>query len=677
MTEQIGKVTLDYTHYPGEDLYCDGASEDRLLEMVKKYSGEECRKKTEECGSWPVLYHLSELRGNIVDWLPMDKNTKVLEVGAGCGAITGTLAGKAGQVTCVELSKKRSLINAWRNRECENITIHVGNFSDIEPQLPADYDYICLIGVFEYAQSYIHADNPYEEFLRILLRHLSSQGRLVIAIENKYGMKYFAGCREDHLGTLFAGIENYAAGGGVRTFGRRGLEKLFTACQAGRYAFYYPYPDYKFMSVLYSDEYLPGKGELTKNICNYDADRLLLFDERKAYDGLLEEELFSVFSNSYVAVVGPGIDIKYAKYSNDRAPEYQIRTEISRDAGGWIRVKKYPLTEAAREHIRGMAAAYETLSQRYAGGRLSVSQCKLHEDGEQVWADFAYVPGTPLSELMDRCLERDDLEGFYALFREYVERIGYHQEYPVSDFDMTFSNIMVEGDKWTAIDYEWTFGKTIDVRELAFRAVICFLYEDHKRKKFELDVIRKELGITEEEAEEYWRREKDFQKFVMGRHKAMQEVYESLGRRAVSLQLDTVDRVQIFEDRGEGFSQEQSYYPFALYQGEQEVELKLTVDGDVQTLRLDPITGACAVTIDELTFNGQAVPLHNKKDFYTNGRTMKSSSTILFANSDPNMYINTAALGGERENKLHVRMRVIKMPSDTAEDIAGTLRKFI
>ena len=28
MTEEIGKVKLDYSMYPGEDFYCDGAVED-------------------------------------------------------------------------------------------------------------------------------------------------------------------------------------------------------------------------------------------------------------------------------------------------------------------------------------------------------------------------------------------------------------------------------------------------------------------------------------------------------------------------------------------------------------------------------------------------------------------------------------------------------------------------
>mgnify|MGYP002231231837 FL=1 len=105
----------------------------------------------------------------------MDKNTKVLEVGSGMGAITGVLAEKAGSVTCVDLSKKRSLINAYRNREHDNVTIYVGNFNDIEPVLPCDYDYVLLIGVFEYGQSYIPTQTPFEDFLKINQKHVKKR----------------------------------------------------------------------------------------------------------------------------------------------------------------------------------------------------------------------------------------------------------------------------------------------------------------------------------------------------------------------------------------------------------------------------------------------------------------------------------------------------------------------
>lgn len=56
------------------------------------------------------------------------------------------------------------MINAYRHAECENVTIHVGNFKDIEPDLPDNFDYIFLIGVFEYGQSYMGSKTPFEDF---------------------------------------------------------------------------------------------------------------------------------------------------------------------------------------------------------------------------------------------------------------------------------------------------------------------------------------------------------------------------------------------------------------------------------------------------------------------------------------------------------------------------------
>lgn len=685
MIEQIGKIKLDYTFYPGEDFYCDGQVEDELLEITKNYAEIEYPRIIEEKASWPVLYHLSTLRENTVDWIPMRGDEKVLEIGSGCGAITGALSRKAGQVTCVDLSKKRSMINAYRHSECDNITIHVGNFKDIEPTLPKNFDYIFLIGVFEYGQSYMEGENPFEAFLRIVMKHLTKGGRVVIAIENKYGLKYFAGCREDHLGTYFSGIENYARGGGVRTFSGKGLKKLFGKCGIKKYHFYYPYPDYKFMTTLYSDDHLPGKGELSDNLRNFDRDRMLLFDEKYAFDGIAEDDLFSVFANSYLVVIGNDFDIKYAKYSNDRAPEYRIRTEIWQDKEGGMTVKKHPLCKEASEHVRGMALAYENLKMRYEGGRLEINQCKLHDEEDELWCSFEFLEGRPLSELMDECLEKEEQERFHKLFLEYVERIGYHADYPVADFDLIFGNIIVKDDTWTVIDYEWTFGKEVEARELAFRAIYCYLLEDEKRNKLNLDLILEELNITPEEAEHYREQEREFQKFVTGKNRSMAEIRNLLGNRLMQplkwlKKLEAgalVNRVQIYEDRGEGFSEEESYFVPDAYQGEQEIELELKVDGNVQALRIDPSMDACVVRIVELTWNGARVPLHNKKIFTTNGKVLKPAEGAVFPTQDPNFSIKVSEMTCRSENILCAKLEIARLPMSVAEAMAASVKKLV
>lgn len=689
-TEQIGKVKLDYSRYPGEDLYSDGSVEEELLKIVRNRSSVEYGAVIEESRSWPILYHLSPLRENIVEWIPMKSTDKVLEVGSGCGAITGALARKAGSVTCVDLSRKRSLINAYRHSECDNVTIHVGNFKDIEPSLPKDYDYICLIGVFEYGQNYIGGERPFEDFLKLLLSHLAEGGRIVIAIENKYGLKYFAGCKEDHLGTYFSGIENYASGGGVRTFGRRGLEKIFARCKAPEAHFYYPYPDYKFMTTLYSDRHLPGKGELSNNMRNFDRDRMLLFDEKEAFDGVLQEELFSVFSNSYLVVLGEPFGTDYVKYSNDRAPEYQLRTMICRKADGAKCVRKSPLKEEARQHVRGMAAAYENLVARYESGRLGINRCELLAEEKYVCAEFEFVQGKPLSQLMDECLEREDQEEFKRLFREYVDRTGYNSEFPAADFDLIFSNILVEGEKWTLIDYEWTFGKSIEPKELAFRAVYCYLLEDEKRNRLDLDWILEELGISQEEAEAYREQERDFQKFVTGKRLAMAEIRDLLGGRVMTPQKwidryqdsEAVNRVQIYEDRGQGCSEENSYFVQEAYQGENLIEMELTVEGDVELLRIDPAFASCVVKLQEVTFNGERVPLEKRKILLSNGKLAQPVEqkrenycpSIVFPTEDPNLCLALRELKRQPENKLYVRMEVHRLPLEMAKDMAGSMK---
>ncbi len=694
--EYIGKVKLDYSHYPGEDFYSDGAVEDQLLEYAKTLSPVEFERVIGEQKNWPVLYHLSTLRENIVDWIPIPKTAKVLEVGSGCGAITGAFARKAGSVTCIDLSKKRSLINAHRHRECDNVSILVGNFLDIEPTLDSDYDYICLIGVFEYGQSYIGGDHPFEDFLKKLKSHLSPRGRIVIAIENKYGLKYFAGCKEDHLNTYFSGIENYADGGGVRTFSRRGLEKILKACDLTDYHFYYPYPDYKFMTTLYSDEYQPSKGELCDNMRNFDQDRMVLFNEKNAFDGLTEDGLFSVFSNSYSVVIGEGFDVKYVKYSNDRAPQYAVKTMILKDSQGEICVRKYPLSPEAMEHVRGMAVAYENLSKKYEGSKLSVNTCKLVENETSCYAEFEFVEGIPLVEKLDELLSKDDLEGFFELFREYVSRIDYNSDYPVVDFDLIFGNILVQEnleDNWTIIDYEWTFGKPIPTRELAFRGIYYYIYEDEKRGKFPFDRILEELNITQEQSEELWDQEKAFQGFIRGNRTTMAQMRDLIGNRLMEPQkwIDqykdskNVNRVQIYQDKGQGYIEEESYFVREAYQGDQRIELNLTVDGNVKMLRIDPAMDTCMVKILEMTFNGERVPLEKRKLLLVNGKIIKPDNkeattyqpSLVFPTKDPNININLELLERKAENILCTSMAIVRIPQSIAEDMTGAVKKLI
>ena len=678
LPEKIGNVTLHYECYSGEDLYSDGTIEDEILAIAKDASSVEYPEIIEERKSWPILYHLSPLRGNIVDWLPFKKGDRVLEIGAGCGAITEKLSQKAGHVTCIDLSARRSHINAYRNQDRDNIEIHVGNFSDIEPGLPEDYDFACMIGVFEYGQSYIHTGNPYEDFLKTIQKHVKKEGCIVIAIENKFGLKYWAGCKEDHLGTYFSGLEGYPEGGSARTFTRPGLEEIFHNCGVQNYSFYYPYPDYKFPTTIYSDKRLPHPGELTNNMRNFDRDRMVLFNEKYVFDGIIKDDLFPVFSNSYVAVIGREPDTCYVKYSNDRAGEYALRTDILDTPKGKV-VRKIPLNEQAKAHIRGMKNSCEALQARYAGSGLSINPCSLSED--ESYAEFPFEEGVTLEELLDQCLEKEDMEGFYRLFDRYYELISYGEDQNVTDYDLIFANILVDGDRWTLIDYEWTVEGKISSQEVAFRALYCYVLEEEKRNKLNLDLMMNKLGINQQTAEDYRDKEKEFQKHVTGKRKSMGEIRASLGTYSVDpkilmerhLQKILDQRIQIYYDYGQGFHEEDSVYMPDIYTDEHRIEARIPLNGNVKTLRIDPADRSCMVKVIELSLNGTPVPLQ-KKYLETNGKTVKTGSYV-FDTQDPNLVIQVSHLPMTGENTLTIQAEITPMPENMAKDIIASVKR--
>ena len=663
-TEQIGNVILDLSHYSGSDLYCDGAVEDHILQIAQEVPEEEFDRIIREEKDWPTLYHLSSIRGNIVSWIPFSGNEKVLEIGAGPGAVTGVLSERCARVDCVELSRKRSLINAYRHRERDNITIHVGNFEDIEPQLDRDYDYVFLIGVLEYAQSYLHSADPFREELRRVRSHLRPGGRAVIAIENRLGLKYWAGCAEDHSGRYFDGIESYAGGEAPAiTFTRPALERLLRESGAYEYSFYYPYPDYKFTSALYSDRRLPQASELSENIRNYDRERLLLFDEQKAYRGITEDGLYPVFANSYEIVVGPELPVVYCKFSNDRAPQYRIRTQIELTGPAGRRkpqVVKYPMTRTAALHVDRMEESGRLLRERYEGEEplLHIAPCERTGDGG---AAFPFISGRSLEELLDDCLERGDGDAFLALLDGYLDRAGSGGEQNIADFDMTFSNILVDGDVWTAVDYEWAVAERLPAREQLFRSLLVYYLEDENRSLRCEELIGQEVllarfGMPEEEANRLAAVEQQFQNQVTGGVTSLGELRAQMGTGVIKpAQLQTQEEieehqeelerrrreeeqtltsVQVYYDCGDGYLEEESLWIEERYQDEGVITFEIEVPGEAQSVRVDPAICPCIVMLRRVAVEDRDCTDRAGKLMRTDGRQY-SNGGILYTTSDP------------------------------------------
>ena len=292
------KINLDF--YTGTDFYSDGDIEDELLEIVKETDDYEDVLANDD--RWPILYHLSPIRQNIINWYPFKENTSCLEIGGGCGAITGALCESLSEVKVVELSKRRASIIYERHKAFDNLEIIVGNLNDIK--FDQKFDYITLNGVLEYAGSFTNTDEPYKDFLKQIKQYLKPDGKLIIAIENRYGLKYFAGAKEDHTGKEFDGITGYVGNKNVSTFGKKELEELLEKSGYPQQEFYYPHPDYKMPMEIYSQYKLPSSQDVLQPAPNFDNERYELFDETLAFQGIIANGQYEFFANSFLVICG-------------------------------------------------------------------------------------------------------------------------------------------------------------------------------------------------------------------------------------------------------------------------------------------------------------------------------------------------------------------------------------
>lgn len=288
-----------------------------LLEIVKQNKSDAYEAVIREKASYPYLYHLSEIRQNLIDWLPITKKMRVLECNAECGALTGKLLAMAGEVVSVTEDEVHAQVIRER---CKDVGGRLKVIPAHSKEMPDGWDIpetLDLQDVRRFDAILIAGDvYRFRAKLTELGGLLKEDGRLYVADANRLGLKYFAGCQEEYRGGYFTGIEGYdredsAALGregaktgdrsnGGRCYSRIEYTQMLENAGFEKLTFYYPYPDHKFPAAIYSDAWLPHKGELAENRRNFDRDRVESFDEQKVYDSLLAEGLFGSFANSFL-----------------------------------------------------------------------------------------------------------------------------------------------------------------------------------------------------------------------------------------------------------------------------------------------------------------------------------------------------------------------------------------
>ena len=496
-----------------------------------------------------LLYALSSQRELLLEWYDFEPEAEVLQVGADYGALTGLFRSSVRAVTVLDDTESALETVRQRYPGAANIYYRKDSLAGYAAEACAEgkkYDYVIFAGTLT---------APYEKHIHEAKSLLKPEGILIVASANALGMKYFAGTVEEENALTKRQLTELLCGD---------RETQSMADESGALKFYYPMPDYKTPVSIYSDAYLPKKGDLTRVTPAYDYPPYHLMEQGEKFDTVCEAGLFDLYANSYL--VFWSADPKqlqkederiFMKYNKTRREEFQIKTCICErnvagaETGNKERyVEKAALSLDGSAHIASFKEKYEKLTKQHR--TLKVAEPKFAEHRNSVF--FPYLVGETCAEKLGEQLAGGQLpldvlqivmNQIYDISPECRSAFNRTEEFDevfgadlteeeqklllsdtaceVSNIDALFENMLMTREGIYCLDYEWVFLFPVPEHFVKYR-ILYYFYEQYSSvlKQLTLDQILGYFGITPEMAEVYRRMEENFQSYVHGEN---QELY--------------------------------------------------------------------------------------------------------------------------------------------------------
>lgn len=529
---------------------------DEEIQMTLKACGGDIRQILTDNHRLDYLYALSDERELLLEWYDFRPDASLLQVGADYGAMTGLYRTAVAQVTVLDTEAEALETVRLRYPGAENVEYVQDSLPSYGRKTDQSYDYVVMAG-WEKALD--------EQDIQAAKGLLGPGGVLIVAVPNPLGMKYLAGTPRENNGLT-----------------KRQLRKLLLENRRredpaasrpdnpldGFLRFYYPMPDYRTPISIYSDDYLPKRGDLTRTIPAYDYPRYHVTDMGEGFDAVCEDGLFDLYANSYLVFwsrdaerLKMANDRIFIKYNKTRKEEFQIKTCICqkgkerRDTG--LYVEKAALSLEGMGHIWSFEEKYRLLSKQHRALKVAAPKCRDDKNA----AFFPYLTGRTWAETLGEELSRgkmpldllwDSMGQIYDIAPEYREAFAGTNEFMevfgqemtepelallkedtscrVSNIDALFENILLTEDGNYCLDYEWVFTFPVPEHFVKYRILYYFCEQyGSLMGKISAEEVFGKFGITPELIQIYKKMEVSFQNYVHGEN---QQLY--LGNYMVS-----------------------------------------------------------------------------------------------------------------------------------------------
>ena len=442
--------------FDGDALYAELLEILRLTADISVFSATLPNACNDPCSR----FHFSNERANLLRPFGACFNlqTRVLEIGAGCGAITRFLGESGAQVIALEASLPQARVARERTRDLPNVEVVADRLQDYKSALR--FDVIVIVGALEYAPQYSFAEHPALEMLIAARALLHPEGKLLLATANQLGLKYLAGVPEDTLGSPMAGVEDRYPSRSSRTFGRLELLGLLNKAGFASNEFFVPLPDFKMPSTILStkgalspSEYFDASALATQAVRRDPRLTPTTFNLQLAWPEVFANGLALELCNSFLIQARPTaagwqepFPLAY-HYSTQRVARFARETVFVESEGEGIRVRSHALCIGADKVEQAGVQLQVQADGPYYQGTLLITPIR----------DLLGTPGWSVDDLAARVREH------VAMLSELLEAEGALAELKSFDtilpdhfLDATPGNLMLQPNgRAASFDLEW------------------------------------------------------------------------------------------------------------------------------------------------------------------------------------------------------------------------------
>lgn len=457
-----------YYNNINEVSYSDGDIEDVIFEVLNHLPSDKFQREKileEAIFNWPTKYHFAWERVNILKPIIFNSNDYVLELGGGTGILSEYISNKVHKIVTIEGTLKRAKSISARCKDRDNIDVIVANFLNLDLiNLFGEnsFDKITLIGVLEYVPKFSNDPYSIDKLLETCNKLIKKDGELIIAIENKLGLKYLLGYDEDHHAKQYYGIQSLYKKDEATTFTKAVLNSKLKSVNFSSIGYYFPFPDYKLPNViikdcdsLYTEK---GAGLITTLLyntksSNYSGKGLNRVHEGRVLENFISSKSLDLISNSFLIV----------------ATKTSKRKEYEPFAMYFSTNRRYPY--ASEIKFFDNQNSIEIIKEWY-GKKTNSSVLNLVSEGK---LDIGFVDGNNVDHVLHNFYVLNEKEKFIGLFKDWLSFLSSRiDEFENYAFDMLPFNTLVDNDgNFYFIDIkEWQTSQPLSISQTVTRYVI-------------------------------------------------------------------------------------------------------------------------------------------------------------------------------------------------------------